>query len=434
MQLKNIFKIMIAGTFVGLGLSSCVSEELSAEDVRKGSMSLSVDKLEPSATRAVETADFPVAIYTQSDNQEYASYEKVSLVPKQIKMPVGMYYAEAHTPGEFLKYMETPYYAGREEFEILQATNTHTKVTCRMANGSITVRFSDDFLTAFSDWTITIDDGAESALVYTKEKDGTEPETTYMRFEENNDVLNVNFKGKTLNGNSINASNKLTKKQADEQYDSDDTNFAGGDLIVIYFNPVESTEGDITGITLNADIAFDDNETEGDFKIDVEDNTEEEEEGGEGGEDTPGEGGGDSDAITLDLPADMTLSSDPEKPTDPSLGDTYIASEYGLKSIVVKMSSTSDAMIGSLRALTENYDGVDFINGAEVVGNQGMVGLFSDLGQTLAVPAEGDTEYTFPIGNFFDLLVVLPGEHTFTLTITDMEGNTKDGVLKLTVE
>lgn len=422
MQLKNIFKIMIAGSFVGLGLSSCVSEELSAEDAGKGSMSLTVDKLEPSATRAVETADFPVAIYT-SDNQEYASYEKASLVPKQIKMPVGMYYAEAHTPGEFLKYMEAPYYAGREEFEILQATNTHTKVTCRMANGSITVRFSNEFLTAFSDWTITIDDGAESALVYTKEKDGTEPETTYIRFEENNDVLNVNFKGKTQNGNSINASNKLTKKAANEQYDSDDTNFSGGDLIVIYFNTVESTEGDITGITLNADIAFDDNETEGDFEIGVEDNTEEE--GGEGGE-----GGGDSDAITLDLPADMIVSS----ATDPSLGDTYIASEHGLKSIKVKMSSTSDAMISSLQDLSGNYEGVDFINGAEVVGNQEMVRLFVELGQTLAVPAEGDKEYTFPIGNFFSLLAFLSGEHTFTLTITDMEGNTKDGVLKLTVE
>ena len=429
MQLKNIFKIMIAGSFVGLGLSSCVSEELSAEDVRKGSMSLSVDKLEPSATRAVETADFPVAIYTQSDNQEYASYEKVSLVPKQIKMPVGMYYAEAHTPGEFLKYMEAPYYAGREDFEILQATNTHAKVICRMANGSITVRFSDEFLEAFSDWTITIDDGAESALVYTKEKDGTEPETTFMRFEENNDVLYVNFKGKTQNGNSINASNKLTKKAADEQYDSDDTNFSGGDLIVIYFNTVESTEGDITGITLNADIAFDDNETEGDFEIGVEDNTEEEG-GEEGGEDTPGEGGGDSDAITLNLPADMIVSG----ATDPSLGDTYIASENGLKSITVKMSSTSDAMISSLQDLSGNYNGVDFINGAEVVGNQEMVRLFGDLGQTLAVPAEGDKEYTFPIGNFFTLLAFLPGEHTFTLTITDMEGNTKDGILKLTVE
>lgn len=427
MQLKNIFKIMIAGSFVGLGLSSCVSEELSAEDVRKGSMSLSVDKLEPSATRAVETADFPVAIYT-SDNQEYASYEKVSLVPKQIKMPVGMYYAEAHTPGEFLKYMEAPYYAGREEFEILQATNTHAKVICRMANGSITVRFSDEFLTAFSDWTITIDDGAESALVYTKEKDGTEPETTYIRFEENNDVLNVNFKGKTQNGNSINASNKLTKKSASEQYDGDDIYFAGGDLIVIYFNTVESTEGDITGITLNADIAFDDNETEGDFEIGVEDNTEEEG-GEEGGEDTPGEGGDESDAITLNLPEDMTVSAS----TDPALGDTYIASENGLKSIVVKVSTTSDEMVSSLQDLYDNY-GVNFLGGTEVVGNKKMVELFSELGQPLDVPAEGDTEYTFPIGNFFTLLAFLPGEHTFTLTITDMEGNTKDGILKLTVE
>lgn len=427
MQLKNIFKIMIAGSFVGLGLSSCVSEELSAEDAGKGSMSLTVDKLEPSATRAIETADFPVAIYTQSDNQEYASYEKVSLVPKQIKMPVGMYYAEAHTPGEFLKYMEDPYYAGREEFEILQATNTHAKVICRMANGSITVRFSNEFLEAFSDWTITIDDGAESALVYTKEKDGTEPETTYIRFEENNDVLNVNFKGKTQNGNSINASNKLTKKAADEQYDSDDTNFSGGDLIVIYFNPVEGTDGDITGITLNADIAFDDNETEGDFEIGVEDNTEEEG-GEEGGEDTPGEGGGDSDAITLTLPADMIVSAT----TDPSLGDTYIASENGLKSIIVKIESSSTDMIGALKDLANQY-GPDFTAGAEVVGDPEMKSLLNTLGIT-ETPEEGDTEYTFPIGQFFGMLSILSGEHTFYLTVTDVKGNTKDGKLVLTVE
>lgn len=98
------------------------------------------------------------------------------------------------------------------------------------------------------------------------------------------------------------------------------------------------------------------------------------------------------------------------------------------------MSSTSEDMISSLQGLSENYNGVDFINGAEVVGNQEMVRLFGDLGETLPVPAEGDTEYTFPIGNFFTLLAFLPGEHTFTLTITDMQGNTKDGILKLTVE
>ena len=98
------------------------------------------------------------------------------------------------------------------------------------------------------------------------------------------------------------------------------------------------------------------------------------------------------------------------------------------------MVSTSDAMMGSLADLAGNYDGVDFVAGAEVVENQEMVRLFGDLGQTLAVPSTGDTEYVFPIGNFFSLLAFLPGEHSFTLIITDIEGNTKNGELTLTVE
>ena len=90
--------------------------------------------------------------------------------------------------------------------------------------------------------------------------------------------------------------------------------------------------------------------------------------------------------------------------------------------------------MGSLAGLAENYEGVDFAAGAEVVENQNMVALFSELGQTLAVPSVGDFEYTFPIGNFFTLLTVLPGEHSFTLIITDMQGGTKNGKLKLIVE
>lgn len=420
----NISKFLLVGSFIGLSLSSCMNEDLPAGDSRQGTMSLNVDKLAPSATRAVETADFPVTIYSVADNQVFASYDKVSLVPNKITMPVGLYYAEAHTPGELEKIMDAPYYAGREEFEILQNINTKTKVICRMANGSITIRFSDDFTEAFTDWNISVDDGSETAIIYTKE-DGLNPDIIYITFAENVEVLNVNFTGTTTKGQRINTSNKLTKKAASEQYDDDNIYFSGGDAIVIMFKPVESTEGEITGIVLEADISFE--ESEEDFDMEVEDNvTDDEEEGGEG--DTPDSG--DSDAITLNLPENMTVSA----ATDPSLGDTYIASENGIKSILVKMSSTSDAMIGSLQALSANYTGVDFIAGAEVVGNQNMVQLFGDLGQTLAVPAEGDSEYTFPIGNFFTLLAVLSGEHTFTLTITDMQGNTKDGVLILTVE
>ena len=425
----NISKILLLGTFFGMGVSSCVNEEFPTTDAKQGSVSLDVDHLKPSATRAIETADFPVAIYDAEGNKEVASYDKASLVPKQIKMSVGNYYAVAHTPGVMDKIMDKPYYSGRDDFEILPNINTVSTVVCRMANGSFKINFSDDFAGSFTNWTISIDDGTSSAIIYTFAKDGWTPPVTYMAFEAKVEVLNVNFTGITTSGNRIAASNKLTKKAASEQYDSDNPYFSGGDAIEIEFRPVESTEGDITGITLKADIQFE--ESEEDFEMEVEDNTSAGGDDEGGNEDTPGGNeGGNSDAITLNLPQNMTIGFY----TDPSLGDTYIASKNGLKSIKVKMSSTSEEMVASLQSLTENYDGVDFINGAEVVGNQEMTRLFGDLGQTLAVPAEGDTEYTFPIGNFFILLAVLPGEHTFTLTITDMNGNTKNGILKLTVE
>jgi hypothetical protein len=238
--------------------------------------------------------------------------------------------------------------------------------------------------------------------------------------------LNVQFFGVTEKGNRISTANILTKRQASEQYDSDNENFSGGDCIVVNFSPVDATDGDVTGIAITANIQFEENEEN--FELEVEDKITADGPGNGEGE-TPG-GSGDSDAITLDLPEDMVVTDK----TEASLGDTYIAAEHGIKSIMVKMSSTSDAMMGSLADLAGNYEGVDFAAGAEVVGNQNMVDLFTELGQTLAVPSEGDLEYTFPIGNFFTLLSVLSGEHNFTLTITDMQGNTKNGKLKLTVE
>lgn len=412
------------GSFIGLAFASCANEGFPTSE--EGTMSLSVNKVAPAATRAVETADFPVAVYSLNTNQVIASYKRADEVPSKIKMKTGEYYAEAHSPLQLKKIMDAPYYAGCDTFEILQNINTISNVVCRMANGSITVRFSDDFMTVFKSWTVTIDDGSETAIVYTYDQDGLLPATKYINFEDNVKELNVQFFGVTEKGNRISTANILTKRQASEQYDSDNECFSGGDCIVVNFNPVESTEGDITGLTITANIQFE--ESEESFELEVEDKITADGPGSGEGE-TPG-GSGDSDAITLDLPEDMVVTDE----TEASLGDTYIAAEHGIKSIMVKMSSTSDAMMGSLADLAGNYEGVDFAAGAEVVGNQNMVDLFTELGQTLAVPSEGDLEYTFPIGNFFTLLSVLSGEHNFTLTITDMQGNTKNGKLKLTVE
>ena len=418
----NISKKILLGSFIGLACASCVNEGFPTSE--EGTMSLSVDKVAPAATRAVETADFPVAVYSLKTNQVIASYKRADEVPSKIKMNTGEYYAEAHSPLQLKKIMDDPYYAGCDTFEILQNITTISNVICRMANGSITVRFSDDFMTVFKSWTVTIDDGSETAIVYTYDQNGLLPATKYIRFEDNVKELNVQFFGVTEKGNRITTANILTKRQASEQYDSDNEYFSGGDCIVVNFSPVDATDGDVTGISITANIQFE--ESEESFELEVEDKILAG--GGSGEGENPG--AGDSDAITLNLPKDMVVVED----MDPTLGDTYIYADHGIKSIMVRMESTSVGMVASLSGISQNYEGVDFIEGAEVVENQEMVRLFTELNKPLDVPSMGDTEYTFPIGNFFSLLTMMPGEHSFTLTITDMQGGTKNGKLKLTVE
>ena len=418
-------RIYLASAIAVMALSACVSEELpSANKEGEGKMWIDVDLLQPQPTRAVDTDKFPVTIYKEDKATKVKEYETLSAVPNQITLPVGTYYVEAHTPGKLDKIMDIPYYKGISPVEIMLGVNTETTVTCRMANGRFDVQYSDDFKDKFASWTITIDDGTESVIEFSNE---ISSKPIYMMFEEKVKTLNVNFSGKTAQGNNVKISNKLTKEQADEKYDDDEEYFSGGDAIVLNFKPTESTEGEITGIEIKADITF--TETGKDYNIQVMDK---ETPGGDnnGGGNEGGSGGGDSEAITLELPNDMVVNAD----TDPSLGDTYIAAPNGIKSIVVSMSSTSEEMMASLAAIADGYEGVDFANGTEVVGNESLATLFSQLGQSLSVPAEGDTEYTFPIGNFFVLLSVLPGEHSFGLTVTDMQGNTTSGGLTLTVE
>lgn len=427
-------KILLMGAAFSLALASCVSEDIPSDISEKGmgSMSLDVDQLKPTSTRGnVSTADFPVTVYT-SDNKAFeyngVKYEgiKASEFPNKITMPVGTYYAEAHTPGQLAKIMTTPYYKGRKEFEILQGVNTKTTVTCRMANGSFKVNYSSDFATKFSEWNVFINDGTESVIQFS-DKDGLTPQMIYMTFEDNVDVLNVEFKGTTTTGNTIATSNKLTKKAASEKYDDDNENFSGGDAIVINFSPTESLEGDITGITLTANIKFEEREEY--FEMEVEDK---EISGGSGEAPGEGENGSDNDAITLNLPAPITFTSGEGENLDPSLGDTYLAAADGMKSITVSIVSTSPDMNDMLPLLGDQY-GVDLISGTEVIGNQGLKDLFASVGQELDVPNEGDKEYTFPIGNFFSLLDILPGVHTFYLTVTDMNGNSKSGNVQITI-
>lgn len=424
----NIKYALLAGSLAVFGLAACVSENHDLEQgqaVDEGRMALQVSRIEPMVTRATTpVTNFPVILYDASGTK-VTEWAAVSQVPSTYTLSVGSYTVESHTPGIIEKQMSTPYYLGTADLEITKDVTTNVEVICKMQNSPITVSYDAEFLSVFTSWSITIDDGTDAAISFTQ-ADGTSPATIYYYFDNDVEKLTMNFRGTTTDGSTVSARRILTKNDADEQYDGDSQYFDGGDALNLNFTPTESTSGHVTDITVNATVTF--VETNDELTLEVTDDGTLD----PGTDPTPDPGTGGSDAITLSLPSPISYPFLGAATVDKSLGDTYIAAEKGLKSIIVSIESTSEEMVSSVGDLNTNY-GVDFINGAEIVGNQDVVKLFTDLNQPLSVPAEGDTEYTFPIGNFFDLLQVLAGEHTFHLTVTDMEGNKKNGTVTITV-
>lgn len=413
-------KIFFAGLIAIAALSSCVSEDLKyvKDTTEKGRMVLDVSLLEPEATRAQQQVyDFPV-IVTKADGTPVASYATVSAVPASVELPVGSYVVSSHTPGECEKRSTTPYYEGSTSMQILNGITTNVNLVCLMKNSRISIN-ATKLSEVFSSWAITLNDGDDTAMSFSSSDSRRE---WYYLFDEGVEQLKMNFTGVRAADNSIVKTEVVLKKNnATSTYGDDTTEFRGGDALVINLTPASEnpTTGKIDRINITADVTF--AETGKTEVLDVVDA----DSGNQGGN----QGGDDTGSITLNLPENMTVSFT----TDPSLGDTYIKCNNGINSLKVRIVSSSAEMMSSLSDLNDSY-GVDFIGGAEVVGNQALVTLFDDLGQTLSVPAQGDIEYTFPIGNFFGLLAFLSGEHTFYLTVTDMNGNTKDGELKLTVE
>lgn len=418
------------GLLIATGITACISENspISVEPEKtkdKGEVELNVSMLEPNATGRATYAvtDFPVII-TDEAGKTVEQYNRVSDVPSSITLSVGKYTVESHTPGTLAKSMPYPYYHGVESVDVLKGTTTQAEVTCKMQNSKINVSYSSDFVSVFSAWTITIDDGSETAITFSNTSTSNE---IYWLFAEGTELITINFRGETKDGNVVTSRNTLSKSQASEAYDDGIAHFTGGDAIALNFVPVESTEGKISGISINVNILF--TETNEDITLEIGDKEDFKDEGGSS--DTPP--APDNKKITLQLPQPISFPFLGAESVDKSKGDTYIAAETGLKSIKVKIESTSNDMMNSLGDLKDQY-GVDFIAGAEIVDNQSMVQLFTSLNQPLSVPSEGDKEYTFPIGNFFGFLQVLAGEHTFLLTVIDMNGEKKSGTVKITIQ
>lgn len=429
----KIYNTFIIGLMTVAGLASCVSEDIKSnlDKTATGRMALDVSLLEPqSLTRAQEEAlDFPVEVVSE-DGTYSVTYESVEDVPASVVLPVGNYTVTSHTAGKCLKKRTAPYYEGTSPMEILNQTTTNVEVVCKMKNSHIQVNYNDEFLSLFDSWTVTINDGGETALDFSSNSNRKE---YYWLFENEVESLTLNFSGVLKSdGSTINAQSALTKSMVDERYDDDTKYFRGGDELIVNFGvlPADPKTGKITTVTINASVVF--TETGDEMKVDVTD-TENTQGSGQNDPNPQDPQTGDDNAIAITLPAPVTLSAAESATADPTSGDVIMNATKGLKSVMVKVESSSDEMMEQLAAVAKGYEGVDLVNGCEVVGNQNLVAFLGSLGKEITVPAEGDTDYTFPVGQFYLFLGLLPGTHNFIMTVTDMEGNQKSGTLQVTI-
>ena len=430
----KIFNIFTLGALFVCTFSSCeMKKELLSgleESYEMGALELDVTVKQPvSRSRAeanVSTNNFPVIIQGTSVGIEDVKkeYNTVDGVPETIQVPVGNYNVSSHTPGELQKKMDAPYYAGNTDITVTKDIETVANVVCKMANSRIQVNYGDEFKTSFKSWTITVDDGSETALDFTNEDENPAP--VYWLFGENVKSITVNITAITNDGNTVRDRRVFTKSDASENYEDVGDSFTGGDAIEINMGITESATGNVTGITIEANITFENHEDTVDIPTVDEDDSDESTEPTP----TPDEGN-----ITLNLPADVTYSI--SEGDAPASADAYIASEAGLDKIVVTIVAGNDAFQAILVDLT--MDGQSFLSekgGVDLIDNADFGNLVSTVGSQ--APTDGCKEYTFPIGTFFTFLDMTgatdPGKsHEFHITVTDKNGEEATGVFKVTI-
>lgn len=424
MKLNNIIALSTAAI---LCLASCeMKNELTGSLVSKedtGAVELEVSVKQPvSQTRAEEVAtnDFPVTIQGTSTGvtdilKEYATADEV---PSSITVPVGEYTISSHSPGTLEKQMNAPYYAGSTNITVTKDIASQVDVVCRMANSRIQMLYGEDFKEAFSEWTITIDDGSEMALSYTQAN--LTPDAIYWYFGDNVTAITVNIKAKTVDGNTVTESRTFRKSDAAENYEEVGDAFTGGDALEIKMGTVESSTGDLTGITITTNITFE-NESES-----VEIPTTDPDEPGEGGGDPvePGEG----ESIRITEPEGNSFLTDGVEINNGVFPDKEIvinmAIDNGIQNLYVKVNTDDSGFeaAAGLMGLTEG-NGLDLTSDAA-----------ADLGELFSLPKIGDTKYSFTLNStLLGLLNNYPGKHDFVLTVIDQNNQQASATLTVRV-
>ena len=108
--------------------------------------------------------DFKVTIY-QSDGTEIMSFDSTSVRPDTIELEAGDYYVEAHSDNNLPAAFDNPYYYGLSEiFTISSSTHQTVQVNCLLANTIVTVVYSNNVISGFSEYQTTVASALDSLV------------------------------------------------------------------------------------------------------------------------------------------------------------------------------------------------------------------------------------------------------------------------------
>ena len=367
-------------------------------------------------------------VVTNTETQEEVAKGKVSELKNEsgkVVLPLseGDYSVTAYNyEGENVTVSERPYFKGEQTFSVKKGVATSVDLPCKLACVEVSLSLTSSFEEAFKDdYAVIIDNGDGASQTFDKTSIGKK---YYFQTPEHQSTLNASIKATSEEGNFVELKATIQKPADAEGGVSD---LEGGDSFNIQLTEEGSTDSYIS-IGITVDLTF----TEVGEKIEIPVGNIIYE-----GPETPGEGGEGGDEPTTGtlsvtgIPETYNLTTTGTVPTI----KVDMASEKGIKSLIVSISSDNEEFSGLLTPL-DLLKPFDLCNLEErPTAKSTLLGLNLISEDVYTQLHAGTlTSYTFEVTSLVALLpqTGLTGSHKFTLTISD--GNeTKEGALTVNV-
>lgn len=367
-------------------------------------------------------------VVTNTDTQEEVAKGLVSELKNadgKVLIPLneGNYSVKAYNyDGANVSVSERPYFKGEQTFSVKKGISTNVGLNCKLSCIEMELGVTASFLEAFKDdYSITVDNGDNANQIFNKDNLGKK---YYFQTPSQKNSLNVSVKATSTEGNFIELV-ATVQKPADAE--GGIANLADGDSFVINLTDEGSTDSYLS-IGLTVDLTF--TEVGETIEIPVE-NITYDGPSVPGGETDPEPGEGENTLTVTGIPATYNLTT---TGTVPAI-KVDMASENGIKSLIVAISSDNETFPGLLSGfdLLEPFDLCNLEERPTAKSSLISLGLITEDIYT-QLHAGTLTSYTFEVTSLVALLpqTGLTGSHEFKLTISD--GNeTKEGALTVNV-